>query len=226
MEASEMNLLAEILIIALSLSVVYSILIMLGGKIIFKKANQKEITAYYPILNLFTMLEITDTSIYLGILFFVPILNVIAISIMLYRLGSVFNTSFAFKMGLIFLPIICYPLLALGNNQYKVAHNRNNYADMKVNDINLMTQEELNKLNSSIPEDGTPKVDSIFRGVVKTEDEVHPYKAVKADILGIQKLRNADTSKGIELKTYPEVKQSGEQNNSEVKDNNIEYIDF
>ncbi len=226
MDASEMNLLAEILIIALSMTLLYSILIMIGGNKIFKKANQKEITAYYPILNLFTMLEITDTSIYLGILFFVPIINIIAISIMLYKLGSVFHTSTMYKIGLVILPILCYPILAFGNNQYKASSGKNDFTNMKVDDINLMTQAELDKLNASIPEDTTPKVDSIFKGVVQVEESAQPYKAVRADILGIQKLRNADTSKGIDLKTYPEVKQSSEQTKPEGKDNNVEYIDF
>ncbi|MBQ6285086.1 MAG: hypothetical protein IJK67_02105 [Bacilli bacterium] len=226
MEASEMNYLAEFLIIALSLTLVYSILIMLGGNKIFKKANQKEVTAYYPILNLFTMLEITDTSIYLGILFFVPALNVIALSIMLYRLGKVFNTSIAYKIGLVLLPIVCYPLLAFGTYQYKVAKKNSDMMNMKVDDINMMTQAELDKLNASLKEEENPKVDSIFKGNIKVDDDVQPYRAVKADVLGIQKLRNVDTSKGIDLKTYPENKSVQSQNQEHKKDDDVEFIDL
>lgn len=226
MEASEMNYLAEFLIIALSLTLVYSILIMLGGNKIFKKANQKEVTAYYPILNLFTMLEITDTSIYLGILFFVPALNVIALSIMLYRLGKVFNTSIAYKIGLVLLPIVCYPLLAFGTYQYKVAKKNSDMMNMKVDDINMMTQAELDKLNASLKEEESPKVDSIFKGNIKVDDDVQPYRAVKADVLGIQKLRNVDTSKGIDLKTYPENKSVQSQNQEHKKDDDVEFIDL
>ena len=226
MEASEMNYLAEFLIIVLSLTLVYSILIMLGGNKIFKKANQKEVTAYYPILNLFTMLEITDTSIYLGILFFVPALNVIALSIMLYRLGKVFNTSITYKIGLVLLPIVCYPLLAFGTYQYKVAKKNSDMMNMKVDDINMMTQAELDKLNASLREEESPKVDSIFKGNIKVDEDVQPYRAVKADVLGIQKLRNVDTSKGIDLKTYPENKSVQSQNQEHKKDDEVEFIDL
>ncbi len=226
MEASEMNFLAEFLIITLSLTLVYSILIMFGGKKIFKKANQKEITAFYPILNLFTMLEITDTSIYLGILFFVPVLNIISLSIMLYKLGNVFNTSFIYKVGLVILPIICYPLLAFGTYQYKVSKKNNDMMNMKIDDINMMTQAELDKLNANYKEDEAPKVDSIFKGNIKVDENVQPYRAVKADVLGIQKLRNVDTSKGIDLKTYPENKSVQNQNQEHKKDENVEFIDL
>ncbi len=226
MEASEMNYLAEFLIIVLSLTLVYSILIMFGGNKIFKKANQKEVTAYYPILNLFTMLEITDTSIYLGILFFVPALNVIALSIMLYRLGKVFNTSITYKIGLVLLPIVCYPLLAFGTYQYKVANKNSDMMNMKVDDINMMTQAELDKLNASLKEEESPKVDSIFKGNIKVDEDVQPYRAVKADVLGIQKLRNVDTSKGIDLKTYPENKSVQSQNQEHKKDDDVEFIDL
>ena len=65
-EASMMNEIAKYLLIFLSLTLAYSILIMFGGRKIFKKANQKETTIFYPILNLFTMLDITDTTIFLG----------------------------------------------------------------------------------------------------------------------------------------------------------------
>ena len=83
MSAENLNKLAELLLYCLLLTVVFSVLIMIGGKKIFKKANKKESTALIPIINLFIMLEITETSLYAGILFFVPILNVITILIML-----------------------------------------------------------------------------------------------------------------------------------------------
>ena len=89
---------------------------MVGGNKIFKKASKKPSTAYYPVLNLFTLLEITETSTFLGILFFVPVVNVVVLSILFYRLGTAFNTSKIFKIGLAVLPIIFYPILALGNN--------------------------------------------------------------------------------------------------------------
>ena len=98
--------------------------------------------------------------------------------------------------------------------------------NMKVDDINMMTQAELDKLNASLKEEENPKVDSIFKGNIKVDDDVQPYRAVKADVLGIQKLRNVDTSKGIDLKTYPENKSVQSQNQEHKKDDDVEFIDL
>ena len=121
MSPSTINTLVTVVFIVLGITFTRSILIMLGGKNIFKKAHKGEKTAYYPIINLFTMLEIVDMSIFWGILFFVPGVNLIVLMIMSYKLGTVFNTSFGFKMGLVFLPICFYPLLFISDKQYKIS---------------------------------------------------------------------------------------------------------
>ena len=144
-ETSSVNSIITICIILLCLTFTRSILVMLGGNKIFKKASKKSSTAYYPILNLFTLLDITETSTFLGILFFVPVVNVVALSILFYRLGTAFNTSKLFKIGLVILPIIFYPILALGNKQYKLNDEEYFKAldNAKGESINLMTQEEV-----------------------------------------------------------------------------------
>ena len=238
MEASQMNFIASFLLISLLMTVGYSILIMLGGKKIFKKASQKEITAFYPILNLFTMLEITDTSIYLGILFFIPVLNVLANSIMLYRLGKVFNTGFMYQVGLVLMPIIFYPLLAYGNKQYKVNDEKffNSMRSMKEENINLMTQEELDNMYKNLPpEEETSKVDSIFKGNIATEEKVEPYRAVKIDVLGLEKLQNDKNNERISANVerlkdkqfiLKDISEKSEVKKEENKKENVEYIDL
>jgi hypothetical protein len=215
MEASVMNELAKYLLIFLSLTLVYSVLLMVGGNKIFKKANQKELTIYYPILNLFTMLDVTETSIFLGILFFVPGINVIAISIMLYRLGMVFNKGTAFNIGLVLLPFIFYPLLAFSNANYKVKNQSGLESISKVNNIMLMTQAELDKLNENLDKTEEPEVDSIFKGTLQTTEEVAPYKAVKIDLLGTNKTPDSKTDEVISAKK-----------DDDNKDENIEYVDL
>ena len=56
MSPSTINTLVTVVFIVLGITFTRSILIMLGGKNIFKKAHKGEKTAYYPIINLFTML--------------------------------------------------------------------------------------------------------------------------------------------------------------------------
>lgn len=192
MSAENLNKLAEILLYCLLLTVVFSILIMIGGKRIFKKANKKATTALIPIINLFTMLEITGTSLYAGILFFVPILNILVIWVMFFRLGSSFNTGFGYKIGLVIFPIIFYPLLAFSNKQYKIVDEEyfKLLDSVKKDNINLMTEDEVKELNNEEVFDENPKVDSIFKSEVEEKKAKEPYKAIRIDVLGLNKLKN------------------------------------
>ena len=69
-------------LIILALTLLYSLLIMIGGNNIFEKAKKNKSIVYYPILNLFAVLEIVDMSSFWGILFFVPIFNLLSLSMM------------------------------------------------------------------------------------------------------------------------------------------------
>lgn len=217
MTDSQLNAIPNIILIFLLVTLGYSLLIMIGGKNIFKKANKKEVTVYYPIINLFNVLEITDLSIFFGILFFVPILNVIVISFMMYKLGKVFNADILNRIGLVILPIIFYPLLAFGNKQYKM--NDQEYLKsldtIDNNDIILMTQEEVDKLNK-VEDEEAPKVDSIFKGTIAEIEDVSPYKAVKLDLLGMEKLKDKDIQSKIN---------NNSENEKENKDD-VEFLDL
>lgn len=188
MSPSTINTLVTVVFIVLGITFTRSILIMLGGKNIFKKAHKGEKTAYYPIINLFTMLEIVDMSIFWGILFFVPGVNLIVLMIMSYKLGTVFNTSFGFKMGLVFLPICFYPLLFISDKQYKISDEEYFKAldNAKDESINLMTQDEINAENNEIVDEG-PIVDSVFKSDLQLMEKPAPYKAAKIDLLGMEK---------------------------------------
>lgn len=214
MSAENLNKLAEILLYCLLLTVVFSVLIMIGGKKIFKKANKNVTTALIPIINLFTMLEITETSLYAGILFFVPILNIIVIWIMFFRLGSAFNTGFVYKVGLVIFPVIFYPLLAFSNKQYKLADEEyfKLLDNVKKDNINLMTEDE-NKESNTEEYEETPKVDSIFKSDVEEKKAKEPYKAIRIDVLGLNKLKNNKNEEII-------VKEKKD------KKNNVEYLDL
>ena len=70
-----------------------SVTIMIGGKKLFAKASRGEKSHLYPIINLFTMLEIADVSSYFGILLFIPILNLIVLVLMSIKIGKVFKVK-------------------------------------------------------------------------------------------------------------------------------------
>lgn len=169
-----------------------SILIMIAGKGIFKKAAKNEKTALYPILNLFTMLEICEINTFWGILLFVPILNIIVLLMMSYKLGVVFNTNTGFQIGLVVFPLMFYLLLSVGNKPYKLSDEEYFKAMDKIKEknINLMTDEEIQIELSKLPEEENNDVDSIFKSNIQMMEQVEPYKAAKIDILGMEKLKN------------------------------------
>lgn len=160
-----------------------SLLIMCGGNKLFEKALKGGKSAYMPIINLFVMLEIVDLSSFLGILLFIPGINVIILMIMSYKLGKVFEKSTSFTLGLVFLPIVFYLLLFRSDLKYK--YRDENYflslnESAKADSINLMTEDEINELNNTF-EIQEPVVDSIFKSKFETMEPVESYKAAKID---------------------------------------------
>ena len=169
-----------------------SLLIMITGKNIFKKASKNEKSAFYPIINLFTMLEICDINTFWGILLFVPVLNIIVLLMMSYKLGIVFNTSLGYKIGLVVFPLMFYALLSISNKPYKLSDEEYFKAmdRIKGESINLMTDEEIQREIEKAPKEKKENIDSIFKSNVQMMEQVEPYKAAKIDLLGLEKLKN------------------------------------
>jgi hypothetical protein len=127
------------------------------------------------------MLEVVELSPFLGILLFMPGFNLIVLFLMSLKLGKVFNASFGMKMGLIFLDIVFYPMLAKSNVAYKITNDDYMRAldSARSESINLMTQDEINEMNKVEEPDPFSEVDSIFKSEIKEEFSSEPYKAVK-----------------------------------------------
>ena len=215
MSESSKKLMFTIIAIVWVYTILRSILIILFGKKIFKKAHKGEKTAFYPVINLFTMLIIADISDYFGILLFIPGINIIVLTAMSWKLGKVFNTSFAFRLGLVLCPLLFYPLLAYGDYQYKLA-DEDFFKEMnntRSDSVNLMTEEEIKEINET-PEVEEPQkeVDSIFKSDTAIMEKTAPYKAAKIDILDMEKLKDApmedDVFKPIERQEEPTEKES------------------
>ena len=172
-----------------------SLVIMLGGKRIFKKASKGERTAFYPFVNLFTMLEVTDISLFFGILLFVPGINVIILAWMSYKLGYVFNTGFLFRIGLVLLPFLFYPILAFSDKSYKLTDEEYFKALDNTNGKSLMIETPEEKIEVPVVDDNDEpeeEVDSVFKGNFEMSEKAAPYKAVKIDLLGMEKLKDND----------------------------------
>ena len=212
--------LLTIIIVIWFFTLLRSITIMIGGKQIFKKASKNEKSAMYPILNLFSMLEIAEVSTYYGILFFVPVANLVVLSVMSYKLGSAFKTSTGYKILLVLLPIIFYPALGKSDKQYKLKDDNYFIAfdTIRNENINLMTDEEIKEEvnNNTSPgvEEEKIDVDSVFKNKQQLEEKASPYKAAKIDLLGMQKLQSDNNQMNVE----DLLKSENEKNNNQSVD--------
>ena len=200
-----------------------SLTIMLGGKKIFVKASKSEKSCMYPIVNLFSMLEIVDISTYFGILLFVPVINLIVLTLMSYKLGVVFKTSFVYKILIILLPIVFYPLLGSSNKVYKLKDDNYFKAldSARAESINLMTEEEIQKENEIPYEEENVNVDSIFKSDIQMMEQAAPYKAAKIDLYGMEKLKNQEEEK----KDVAQMIKNQEEAKKEKKDQ-VETLDL
>ncbi len=215
----------RIAIFVLSLTVIRSVVIMISGTKIFKKAHMSEKMALIPFINLFNVLTIADISEYYGILLFIPFVNVIILVLMSYKLGTVFNTGILFKIGLVVMPLIFYLLLTTDKYKYKLSDEEyfRELDSAKDGNINLMTEDEIKKENEivddTLEEERQKEIDSIFKSEISMMDKVAPYKAAKIDLLGMEKLKDAPMDDDI-FKPIEKI------NPEEKKDNDIEKLDL
>jgi hypothetical protein len=86
---------------------------------IFTKAGKPGWASLIPIYNIFVMLDIAGKPGWWFLLFLIPIVNLVIMILVLVSLATNFGKGGGFVAGLIFLPIIFYPILAFGSAQYK-----------------------------------------------------------------------------------------------------------
>ena len=86
---------------------------------IFAKAGKPGWACLIPIYNFFVMLDIAGKPAWWFLLLLSPFVNIVVGILVLASLAANFGKGGGFVAGLIFLPIIFYPILAFGSAQYK-----------------------------------------------------------------------------------------------------------
>lgn len=86
---------------------------------IFEKAGKPGWAAIIPIYNVIVFLQVAGKPEWWIILFIVPVANVIIGIVTIVALAEKFGQGAGFAIGMLFLPIIFYPLLAFGDYQYR-----------------------------------------------------------------------------------------------------------
>jgi len=86
---------------------------------IFTKAGQPGWAILIPIYNAYVMLKVAGKPGWWLLLMLIPVVNLIVTILMLAGIAKNFGKGVGYVLGLIFFPILFYPMLAFGDAQYR-----------------------------------------------------------------------------------------------------------
>lgn len=86
--------------------------------IIFKKAGKPGWACLVPIYNIIVLFDIVKKPGWWFIMFFIPIANIIFLVKLTHALSVAFGKGIGFTIGLLFLGVIFYPILAFSDAKY------------------------------------------------------------------------------------------------------------
>ena len=96
-----------------------SILLAFCLMYIFEKSGRNGFYALIPIYNIIILLKITEKPVWWFVLFLIPIVNLVIAIWVTNILSKKFSKSEGFTIGLVLLPFLFYPVLALDDSEYK-----------------------------------------------------------------------------------------------------------
>lgn len=85
---------------------------------IFVKAGRSGWASLIPIYNSYVLIKIAGKSGWWLLLYFVPFVNVVAYVLIMNGLSTNFGRGGGFTIGLVFLPLIGFPVLGFGSDRY------------------------------------------------------------------------------------------------------------
>lgn len=91
---------------------------ILGWVRMYQKAGRQWWEAIVPIYNIYVLMQIAGKPGWWTVLVFIPLVNFVIIIIVLYNVCLRFGKGGWFTVGIIFLPVIFYPILGLGDAEY------------------------------------------------------------------------------------------------------------
>ena len=86
---------------------------------VFTKAGKPGWAAIVPIYNAIVLLQIAGKPAWWVLLYLIPIVNIVIALIMYIAFARNFGKGVGFGLGLAFLSIIFFPILAWGSAQYQ-----------------------------------------------------------------------------------------------------------
>ena len=89
---------------------------------IYTKAGRPGWAAIVPIYSYIVLLDIAGKPWWWLLLMFIPVLNLVLSIVVINELSKRFGYGVGFTLGLIFLPVIFYPILAFGSSEYNAGN--------------------------------------------------------------------------------------------------------
>jgi hypothetical protein len=86
---------------------------------VFVKAGQPGWAALVPVYNLIVLLKITGKPLWWLAMFCIPFANFVVIVMIMINLAKSFGKGTGFGVGLLFLGVVFFPILAFGDAQYQ-----------------------------------------------------------------------------------------------------------
>jgi hypothetical protein len=105
--------------IELFVTLALTVVVFAGFWKTFEKAGEPGWAGLIPIYNLYVLVRISGNAWWWVILFFIPLLNLLATLKISIDVAGKFNKGILFGLGLTFLSFIFYPLLGFGGYQYQ-----------------------------------------------------------------------------------------------------------
>ena len=103
----------------LALALAVCVFLVISQWHMFKKAGKHGWAALVPFYNSYVLMEIAWGNGWLMFLMLLPLGNLVFSVLTCIKLAKAFGKSGGFAVGLIFLPIIFYPILAFGKAEYE-----------------------------------------------------------------------------------------------------------
>ncbi|MBU5614495.1 DUF5684 domain-containing protein [Geomonas azotofigens] len=98
--------------------VVSGLLVVVALWVVFGKAGQSGVKSIIPIYNYYVLMQISGKPGWWCLLVFIPVVGLAIHLLAMLALAEKFQRSPVFGVGLVFLPMVFFPILAFGGSRY------------------------------------------------------------------------------------------------------------
>ena len=102
-----------------TISVILAVLSVVAMWVVFVKAGRGGWRSLVPVLNLYTLVDIADTTGWKFLLLLIPVVGAIYYVLLTYRLARAFGKGLLFAIGMMLFPPFFMLVLGFGRAKYR-----------------------------------------------------------------------------------------------------------